>query len=100
MAGLWTPTAGSPGGGSQMPEIRADVLLSTIGIALALLGPGLFGWRRIDLHDRDRRRPARRGINFDSKESRAAPEWSIRRLDLRFPLEPPIAHNQSITRDT
>ena len=63
LAGLWTPIAGwvvavlgiwsaiaEPG------DPRAGIFLGTIGLALALLGPGqwsidarLFGWKRINL---------------------------------------------------
>ena len=65
IAGLWTPISASLVAVfgmwqaiSQASEFRSAVLLSTIGIGLALLGPGiwsvdsrLFGWRRIDLHE-------------------------------------------------
>ena len=66
IAGLWTPVAGSLVGilalwyavtGSGDPS--AWIYLATIGVALALLGPGawsvdarLFGWRRIDVPGR------------------------------------------------
>jgi len=63
LAGLWTPIAGSlvaalgiwdsiAGPGNRW----ANIFLGTIGIGLALLGPGawsvdarLFGWKRIDV---------------------------------------------------
>ena len=67
LAGLWTPIAGviatvvevwsafaEPG------AIWTHILLGTLGAALALLGPGawsvdahFFGWKRIDLRDRN-----------------------------------------------
>ena len=67
LAGLWTPVAGSLAAIvglwnaiSQPGEAWANILLGTIGAALALVGPGvwsvdarLFGWKRIDVGDRD-----------------------------------------------
>jgi putative oxidoreductase len=70
LAGLWTPIAGT--------LVAADALwnffvsghpwrwltLATLGAALALIGPGawsvdafLFGWKRIEIRDRDGRTP-------------------------------------------
>jgi hypothetical protein len=65
IAGLWTPLAGALVASvglwnaiSQPGDRWANILLGTIGMALALLGPGkwsvdarLFGWKRIDLRD-------------------------------------------------
>ena len=63
LAGLWTPVAGSVVAVIELwytfsqpgdPLIR--ILLGTVGVALALVGPGkwsvdarLFGWRRINI---------------------------------------------------
>jgi putative oxidoreductase len=66
LAGLWTPIAGSLVAIlglwniiSQSGDPSANILLGTMGLALALLGPGawsvdaqLFGWKRIDVRDR------------------------------------------------
>ena len=63
IAGLWTPVAGVLVAFveiawfvSRSDDLSIHLLLSTLGISLALLGPGrwsvdsrLFGWRRIDL---------------------------------------------------
>jgi uncharacterized membrane protein YphA (DoxX/SURF4 family) len=68
IVGLWTPVAGSLVAvlglvsAILQPEERTEaILLAAIGAALALLGPGawsidarLFGWKRIDVKDRNR----------------------------------------------
>jgi len=66
LAGLWTPVSGTLVAVLQLWRLIfhpvdpwLHVLLATLGIALALLGPGgwsvdarLFGWKRIDIPDR------------------------------------------------
>jgi putative oxidoreductase len=66
LAGLWTPIAGTLvtltalwSIFSQAGDPWTHILLGTFGAALALLGPGawsvdarLFGWKRIDIRDR------------------------------------------------
>jgi putative oxidoreductase len=65
-AGLWTPIAGMLAAVLQLwsahsgaGDLWFHILLGTLGVALALLGPGtwsvdarLFGWKRIDIRDR------------------------------------------------
>jgi hypothetical protein len=69
IVGLWTPVSGSLAAllglwnaVSQLGDPWASILLGTIGAALAMIGPGawsvdarLFGWRRIDIGDRERK---------------------------------------------
>ena len=66
LVGLWTPVAGVAGalfelwnGLSHRGDPQIYILIGTLGVALALLGPGawsvdarLFGWKRIDFRDR------------------------------------------------
>ncbi len=66
LAGLWTPVVGSLTAVlgiwnviSRPDDPWACIFFATIGAGLALLGPGawsvdarLFGWKRIDVHDR------------------------------------------------
>lgn len=72
LAGLWTPVAGTLAAAfalrslfSQAGDPWLYVLLATLGVALALLGPGiwsidarLFGWKRMDIRARQSRPPA------------------------------------------
>jgi len=66
IAGLWTPVAGTFVALIELWNVYSRngdlwfyILLGTLGVALALLGPGawsvdarLFGWKRIDIRDR------------------------------------------------
>src|SRR5437773_12270596 len=65
LLGLWTPVAGvlvavaAAWHGLSIPsELRFDVLLGILGVALALVGPGawsadarLFGWKRLEIQN-------------------------------------------------
>lgn len=65
VSGLWTPVAGSAlaililwSAAAGYVSLSPTILTATIGIALALLGPGawsmdawLFGWKKIDIGD-------------------------------------------------
>jgi uncharacterized membrane protein YphA (DoxX/SURF4 family) len=67
LVGLWTPIAGALAAAfalwhafSRPGDPWSCVLLATLGAGLALLGPGgwsvdarLFGWKRIDIRDRE-----------------------------------------------
>jgi len=67
LAGLWTPVSGSLlavlgiwSAISQPGDPWSAILRGTIGAGLALVGPGawsvdarLFGWKRIDVRDRE-----------------------------------------------
>jgi uncharacterized membrane protein YphA (DoxX/SURF4 family) len=65
IAGLWTPVAGTLVAALALWNIYSDghpwrwIMLATLGVALALIGPGawsmdarLFGWRRLEIRDR------------------------------------------------
>jgi hypothetical protein len=67
LLGLWTPVSGSLVGILEFWNVISlpgdpwvSILTGTLGLALALVGPGgwsidarLFGWRRIDIPDRN-----------------------------------------------
>jgi putative oxidoreductase len=65
LAGLWTPVAGALVAAEALWNVFSSgdpwrwIMLSTLGAALALIGPGawsidarLFGWRRLEIRDR------------------------------------------------
>jgi len=66
VAGLWTPLAGALAAAvelwcafEQPRDSLTHILLLTLGVALALVGPGawsvdarLFGWKRINIRNR------------------------------------------------
>jgi uncharacterized membrane protein YphA (DoxX/SURF4 family) len=68
LGGLWTPIVGVLAAGvalvhgfAHTADARSTVLLGTVGVALALLGPGgwsidarLFGWKQIEIPTRKR----------------------------------------------
>ena len=66
LAGLWTPVAGTLLAAEALWNVFSTghpsrwILLATLGAALALTGPGawsidarLFGWKRLDIRDRN-----------------------------------------------
>jgi len=70
LVGLWTPLAGTLLAILEVWHLISltgdpwiHILLLTLGISLALLGPGgwsvdarLFGWKRVEIRDRDQKR--------------------------------------------
>ena len=68
LAGLWTPVAGMLVATEALWNVFSSghpwrwIMLATLGAALALIGPGawsidarLFGWRRLEIRDRESR---------------------------------------------
>jgi len=67
LAGLWTPIAGALlatieiwSAFTHPHDPWSNILIGTLGAALAMVGPGawsldarLFGWKRIDIRDRE-----------------------------------------------
>jgi uncharacterized membrane protein YphA (DoxX/SURF4 family) len=66
LAGLWTPLTGALVAAEALWNVFASghpwrwIMLATLGAALALIGPGawsidarLFGWRRLEIRDRE-----------------------------------------------
>jgi putative oxidoreductase len=65
LVGLWTPVAGTLVAAEALWNLFSSghpwrwIMLATLGVALALIGPGawsidarLFGWRRLEIRDR------------------------------------------------
>lgn len=65
LAGLWTPVAGTLIAAEALWNVFRSgqpwcwIMMATLGVALALIGPGawsidarLFGWRRLEIRDR------------------------------------------------
>jgi putative oxidoreductase len=66
LVGLWTPVAGALVAADALWNVFSSgypwrwIMLATLGAALALIGPGawsidarLFGWRRLEIRDRE-----------------------------------------------
>jgi uncharacterized membrane protein YphA (DoxX/SURF4 family) len=66
LVGLWTPVAGTLVAAEALWSVFSSgnpwrwIMLATLGAALALIGPGawsidarLFGWRRLEIRDRN-----------------------------------------------
>jgi putative oxidoreductase len=64
LAGLWTPVVGALVAAAGLWNVFSSghpwrwIMLATLGVALALIGPGawsidarLFGWRRLEIRD-------------------------------------------------